>query len=542
LPNDPWHGHFGVPAWLAALIGKGALGQKTRAGIYRKDGKEIKVLDLARQDYVASGAQVDAEVQAILKAKNPAERFARLRASAQPQAQFLWAIFRDVFHYCAYHLADIADNARDVDLAMRWGFGWQQGPFETWQAAGWEDIARAIEEDIAAGKAMANVPLPAWVKSDEHGAARRGVHVPQGSFSPRAAAVRPRSALPVYKRQHFPDHVLGERFDAGTTVFENDAVRFWNTSDYFGREVAILSFKSKMGAIGPDVVEGVIEAVARAEADYRAMVIWQPKAPFSVGANLVALKPVLEAGDFAALEQVVHRFQIMSQTLKYAQVPVVAAVNGMALGGGCEVVMHCARSVAALESYIGLVEVGVGLIPAGGGCKEYALRASAMAALTSGNDPFFFIQPAFQTIAMGTASKSALEAKQLGFLRPADVVAMNVHELLHVAQHTARAMAEAGYRPPLKPAGIRAAGRSGIATLEMLLINMREGGMISAHDYRVGKAVATALCGGDVETGTLVDEEWILAVERRLFVDLLKTEKTQQRIVHMLETGRPLRN
>ena len=417
-------------------------------------------------------------MQAILKLKNPAEKFAQLRASEHPQAQFLWAIFRDVFHYCAYHLADIADNARDVDFAMRWGFGWSQGPFETWQAAGWMDIARAIQDDIDAGRTMAKAPLPGWVW-EEKGVPRHGVHAPQGSYSASASELRPRSALPVYKRQHYPEHVLGERFDAGTTAFENDAVRLWNTADYFGREVAILSFKSKMCAIGPDVVEGVIEAVARAEADYRAMVIWQPKAPFSVGANLVALKPVLEAGDFAALEKVVHRFQIMSQTLKYAQIPVVAAVNGLALGGGCEVVMHCARSVAALESYIGLVEVGVGLIPAGGGCKEYALRAAELAALTSGNDPFYFIQPAFQTIAMGTASKSALEAKQLGFLRPADQVVFNTHELLHVAQHTARAMAEAGYRPPLPPRGIRVAGRSGIATLEMMLINMREGGMIS---------------------------------------------------------------
>jgi 3-hydroxyacyl-CoA dehydrogenase len=541
LPDDPWHPHYAVPQWLTSLISKGALGQKTRAGIYRKDGKEIRVLDLARQDYVASAAQIDEGVQAILRLKNPAEKFAQLRAGEHPQAQFLWAIFRDVFHYCAYHLAGIADNARDVDFAMRWGFGWSQGPFETWQAAGWMDIARAIQDDIDAGRAMARAPLPGWVW-EEKGAPRHGVHAPQGSFSAGANELRPRSSLPVYKRQHYPEHVLGERFDAGSTAFENDAVRLWNTSDYFGREVAILSFKSKMCAIGPDVVEGVIEAVARAEADYRAMVIWQPKPPFSVGANLVALKPVLEAGDFAALEKVVHRFQIMSQTLKYAQVPVVAAVSGMALGGGCEVVMHCARSVAALESYIGLVEVGVGLIPAGGGCKEYALRAAELAALTSSNDPFHFIQPAFQTIAMGTASKSALEAKQLGFLRPADPVVFNAHELLHVAQHTARTLAEAGYRPKLPPQGFRVAGRSGIATLEMLLVNMREGGMISDHDYKVGKAVATALCGGDVETGTMVNEDWILAVERQLFVDLLKTGKTQQRIAHMLETGKPLRN
>jgi 3-hydroxyacyl-CoA dehydrogenase len=535
LADDPWHPHYAAPAWLAALIGRGALGQKTRAGIFRKDGKEIKVLDLAAQDYRAAAGKAEPEVEQILKLKNPAEKFARLRAHGSKQAQFLWAIFRDVFHYCAVHLGAIANNARDVDFAMRWGFGWSQGPFETWQAAGWEAIAQAIREDIEAGRAMAKVPLPAWVFDG-----RKGVHSPQGSYSAGANALQPRPTLPVYCRQFFPERVLGEVQDPGHTVFENDAVRFWTTNA--GDDVAILSFKSKMCAIGPDVVEGVIEAVARAEREYKGLVIWQPRPPFSVGANLVALRPVLEAGNFAALEQVVARFQQMSQRLKYALVPTVAAVNGMALGGGCEVVMHCARTVAALESYIGLVEVGVGLIPAGGGCKEYALRASNQATKTANNDPFAFIAPAFQTIAMGTASKSALEAKQLGFLRQSDLIVFNPHELLHVAKQAARAMFEAGYRPKLPPRAIKVAGRSGIGTLEMMLVNMREGGMISAHDHRVGKAVATALCGGDIETGSLVNEDWLLAVERQLFVDLLKTEKTQQRVAHMLETGKPLRN
>lgn len=541
LPTDPWHAYYQAPAWLKTLIGKGALGQKTRAGIYRKDGKEIKVLDIARQDYVASAADIAAEVQAILKLKNPAEKFAALRQSEHPQAQFLWAIFRDVFHYCAYHLNGIADNARDVDLAMRWGFGWSQGPFETWQAAGWQSIADAIKQDIDADKAMASVPLPAWVFDGRH-----GVHAPQGSYSARDGTLQARSTLPVYRRQHFPDHVLGERLDAGTTVFENDAVRFWNTNDDIGRDIAILSFKSKMCAIGPDVVEGVIEAVARAEADYKGLVIWQlswqNQPPFSVGANLAALAPVLQAGDFAALEKVVARFQQMSQALKYALVPTVAAVNGMALGGGCEVTMHCARSVAALESYIGLVEAGVGLIPAGGGCKEFAVRAAQAAAKTTNNDPFAFLTNVFQTIAMANVSKSALEAKELGFLRETDAVVFNPHELLYVAQHTAHAMFEAGYRPQLPPRAVKLAGRNGIATLEMMLANMKEGGMISAHDYRVAKAAATALCGGDVETGTLVNEDWLLTVERQLFVELLKTEQTQARIKHMLETGKPLRN
>ncbi|MBI4988323.1 MAG: 3-hydroxyacyl-CoA dehydrogenase/enoyl-CoA hydratase family protein [Rhodocyclales bacterium] len=535
LPEDPWHTYYAAPAWLTLLIGKGALGQKTRAGIYRKEGKAIHVVDLATQGYRPSAGEVDAEVAAILKIRNPAEKFDKLRAHASPQAQFLWAIFRDIFHYCAFHLDAIAGNARDVDFAMRWGFGWKEGPFETWQAAGWQAIANAVKADIEAGRAMSAAPLPAWVFDG-----RKGVHGATGSYSASAKSDRPRTTLPVYARQIFPERVLGEAEERGTTVFESEGVRLWHTAD--DKDVAILSFKSKMNTLGPEVVEGIIEAVARAEREHKGLVIWQMKPPFSVGANLAALAPAIQARDFAALDKAVARFQQMTQALKYAQVPVIAAVNGMALGGGCEIAMHASRAVAALESYFGLVEAGVGLIPAGGGCKEFAVRASDAATRIAGGDVFLLLQPLFQTIAMATTSRSALEARELGFLRESDPVVFNPHEVLHVARQTARALAEAGWRPKLPPRAIKVAGRNGIATLEMMLVNMREGGMISAHDYRVAKGAAAALCGGDVETGTLVNEDWLLAVERHEFVELAKTEKTQQRIAHMLETGKPLRN
>jgi 3-hydroxyacyl-CoA dehydrogenase len=214
----------------------------------------------------------------------------------------------------------------------------------------------------------------------------------------------------------------------------------------------------------------------------------------------------------------------------------------MALGGGCEFVMHAGKRVVTLESYIGLVEAGVGLIPAGGGCKEFAIRAWQNAMKTGGNDPFEFIQPVFTTIAMAHVSKSGANAKELGFVLDTDKILFNAHELLYVALREARGMAEAGYYPKLSPRNVKVAGRTGIANCEMMLANMKEGGMISAHDYLVAKCAAIALCGGDVETGSLVDEEWLLTVERKLFIELLKNEKTQQRIQHMLETGKPLRN
>ncbi|MBI4741257.1 MAG: 3-hydroxyacyl-CoA dehydrogenase/enoyl-CoA hydratase family protein [Betaproteobacteria bacterium] len=534
LPGDPWHRHYAVPAWLAALIGKGALGQKTRCGIYRKDGKTIKVLDLAAQDYRDSAGDIAPEVLSILKTKNPSEKFAQLRASEHPQAQFLWAIFRDIFHYVACHLAEIADNARDVDFAMRWGFGWSQGPFEAWQAAGWRTIAGAVQADIAAGMAMSGAPLPAWVF------ARDGVHAPAGSYSASADALRARSTLPVYRRQIFPERMLGELAAEGTTVWENDGVHLW-VLPQIDAEIAIVSVKSKNHTLGRDVIVGLQEAIARAEADYRGLVVWH-EAPFALGANLKEVVEAIAAGQFDLLEKYVGEFQNTALRIKYAQVPVVAAVQGMALGGGCEFLMHAAKRVVALESYIGLVEAGVGLIPAGGGCKEFAIRAWQNAAKTGGNDPFEFIQPVFMTIAMASVSKSGAQAKELGFVLDTDRVVFNANELLYIAVREARGMAEAGYTTKLPPRGIKVAGRTGIANCEMMLANMKEGGMISAHDYTVARAAATALCGGEVETGSPVDEAWLLTVERKLFLELLKTEKTRQRIQHTLETGKPLRN
>ena len=535
LADDPWHAHFKTPAWLQALIAKGALGQKTKAGVYRKQGKQIQVLDLHLQDYRDSGGEVFPDVEDILKLKSPAEKFAQLAAHPHPQAQFLWSIFRDVFHYCAVHLGAIADNARDVDLAMRWGFGWAQGPFETWQAAGWKAVAEMVRDDIAHGRAMSDVPLPAWVF------AREGVHAPAGSYSAAENALKPRSSLPVYQRQLYPDRVLGEApDDRGETLWENAGVRLWRRADQDAR-IGIVSITSKMHAIGDEVMDGMLEAIARAEVELDGLVIWQP-APFAVGANLQQVGEACRAGQFELLEKMVARFQRTSMAIKHAQVPVVAAVQGMALGGGCEFVMHAAHRVFALESYVGLVEAGVGLIPAGGGSKEFALQAHALARRAAGGDVFPYIQNAFQTIAMATVAKSAQEAIALGFGRAGDDVLFNANEILHAAIRRARAMAESAWRPALVNPAVTVAGRNGIATCEMMLVNMAEGGFISAHDYRVAKAAATALCGGEVDTNSRVSEQWILDVERAQFVELLKTEKTQQRIAHMLEAGKPLRN
>jgi 3-hydroxyacyl-CoA dehydrogenase len=567
LPNDPWHRYYQLPDWFTQLLDQKALGQKTGRGIYQKQGREIHVLDLKQRAYRPSAGEADETVVSILKNKNVTERFAQLRASQHPQAQFIWSVFRDMLHYCAVHLDAVADNARDLDLAVRWGFGWSQGPFEVWQAAGWHQMKNWIAEDIAAGKSMAAVPLPEWATDPQ----RDGVHRAQGSWSVARRTYEPRSSLPVYRRQPFPDRLIRENSIYGTTVFETDATRMWTTGD----DIGILSFKTKMHAIGEDVLDGVMQAIEESERNFKGLIIWQTEPPFSVGANLSGggtrertQKPTafasmmkkfkreaqsailkaafklnvadsLMAGRLEKVEQVVEQFQATSQALRYCMIPTVAAVDGMALGGGCEFTMHCDQAVASLESYIGLVEAGVGLLPAGGGCKELAMRAAAEA---KGGDAFPFLKNYFQNVATAQVGKSAEHSRELGFLRPSDRIVMNRFELLHVAKAELKAMAEAGYRPPLRTRNIPAAGRGAIATFKMAMTNMLAGHYISEHDFLIGSKVAYVMCGGDVEPGTLVTEDWYLDLERQAFMELIATEKTQARIEQMLKTGKPLRN
>jgi len=312
-------------------------------------------------------------------------------------------------------------------------------------------------------------------------------------------------------------------------------VRLWSDGD----GIAVLSFKTKMNTVGDGVLAGVLQAIDVAEKDFRGLVIWQPKGPFSAGADLAGALKSLQEGRIDEFTAMVATFQAASQRIKYALIPVVAAVRGLALGGGCEFQMHAARTVAHLESYIGLVEAGVGLLPAGGGLKEFAGRASAKA---KNGEVFAELKPLFEAVAMGKVSASAFEAKELGLLREADIVVFHEHELLHVARQTALAMSEAGYRPPLPNRSITAAGDVGIATFKMMLVNMLEGRMISPHDMEIATRIATVLSGGEIDRGATVDEEWLIRLEREHFVALAQMPKTQERIAHMLKTGKPLRN
>ncbi len=539
LETDPFYESFGTPAVLQKLLDLGNLGQKTKAGFYKKVGRDVLRFDLAGEEYVPGGQKAD-EVYGRMLKKPAAERLKLLRHAEGAQGQFLWAILRNSFHYAAVHLATIADNARDIDQAMRWGFGMKQGPFELWQEAGWLEVAKMIQEDIDAGKALSKAPLPEWVFKGPVAEAG-GVHTAQGSWSASANKFVARRALPVYEKQYFPEKLLGEALPdyktAGKTLHEDDAIRLWTLDD----EVVIASIKTKMHAISPDVAEGLAMAVDMAEKDYQAVVVWSGDEPFSAGADLQAMLPAFMVAGVSAIEGAEQELQNTMLRIRYANVPVVSAIRGLALGGGCELAVHSARRVAHMESYIGLVEVGVGLVPGAGGLTYIARRAAENMAQSTSKDVLPFLTEGFSAAAMAKVGTSALESRKLGYLLDSDLIVPHKDELLFVALNEAKAMARGGWRAPHKRL-FPVAGRSGIATIKAQLVNMRDGGFISAHDFHIASLIAGVVCGGDVDAGALVSEEYLMAMERKAFCSLIEHPKTQERILGMLSTGKPVRN
>ncbi len=539
LESDPFYESFTTPQVLKTLIEMGNLGQKTKAGFFKKVGRDILRFDLASRSYVTAGDKAD-EVYARMLQKPAAERLKLLRASEGAQGQFLWAILRNSFHYAAVHLGAIADNARDVDFCLRWGFGMKQGPFELWQEAGWLAVANMIKEDIDAGKALCKAPLPDWVFKGPVADAG-GVHTPAGSWNPTTGQFVPPRSLPVYARQHFPESVLGANApsaaSAGKTLFEDESIRLWTLDD----EVIIASIKTKMHALGTGVMAGLLRGVALAEANYQGLVIWSNDEMFSAGADLKAMLPAFMMGGAKAIDGAELEMQQAMLKLRYASVPVVSALRGLALGGGCEMAVYSAKRVVALESYMGLVEVGVGLVPGGGGLTYIARRAAENARASTGKDWLPFLTEGFTAAAMAKVGTSALECRKLGFVLESDVIVPHKDELLFVALAQAKALYQSGYRAPLKRQ-FAVAGRSGVATIKSSLVNMRDGGFISAHDYHIASLIAGVVCGGDVDAGSLVSEEYLMTLERQAFCSLLTHPKTQERIMGMMSTGKPVRN
>lgn len=531
LADDPWRDCFRIPDWMQTLLDAGSFGHKSGAGIYRKARGGIEVLDPASGEYRPVDAQLRDDVATALKERDVATKYARLAEIDHPQAELVRASQRDLFHYCAHHLAQVAPSAREIDFALRWGFGWELGAFETWQLLGWREVAERLEQAIAAGETLAPTPLPDWVRERR----REGVHGPRGSWAADTASWLPRSNHPVYRRQRFPVRLVGEPRPRTTTLWENAGVRLWDSGD----DVAVLGFLTPMHAVGDAVLDGILEAIGIAERESRALVIWQDRPPFCVGADLKAVRRAQEAGDYAAIESLVARFQQATWGLRHAQIPTVAAPSGLALGGGLEIMLHCDVRVAALETYCGLVEAGVGLIPAGGGCNLLARRAAEWA---PDGDPWPWIQHFFEEVAYARVAGSASDARTRFWLQGGDRVVMNEDELLQAARSSALALADTGYRPRMAGQHFRVAGEPGIATLEGKLVNLHAGGFISDHDYAIGRHLAVALCGGRIEAGSEVDDAWMLRLEREGFMALARTEATAARVAHMLETGKPLRN
>jgi 3-hydroxyacyl-CoA dehydrogenase len=537
--TDPFYDSFATPPALAKLLELGHLGQKTKAGFYKKVGRDILRFEPESGDYVPAGAKAD-EVYGRMLKKPAAERLKLLRNSQGPQGQFLWAILRNSFHYAAVHLASIAETARDVDLAMRWGFGMKQGPFELWQEAGWLEVARMVQEDIDAGKALCKAPLPRWVFEGPVAEAG-GVHTAEGSWNPSKGVFESRRRLPVHERQHFPELLLGEagpQFrSAGTTIHEDEHLRTWTLDG----EVLIASIKTKMHTLSPQVCEGLMAAIERAEAEYQGLVIWSGDEPFSAGADLQAVLPAFMAVGVAAVEDAEGFMQQMMLRLRYAHVPVISAMRGLALGGGCELAVHSARRVAHMETYVGLVEVGVGLVPGAGGLTYIARRAAENAKASTSKDLLPFLTEGFTAAAMAKVGTSAIESRALGYLLDSDIIVPHKDEVLYVALNEAKAMYRAGYRPPHRRL-FPVAGRDGKATIMGQLVNMRDGGFISRHDFHIASLIAHVVTGGDVDAGTLVSEEYLMTLERQAFCSLIEHPKTQERILGMLNTGKPVRN
>ncbi|BCA95289.1 3-hydroxyacyl-CoA dehydrogenase [Legionella antarctica] len=529
LKEDPWHRHFRLPEWLSQLIKEGHLGQKSGQGIYKKNGKTIEVYDIKSGSYRAAKSVISDELRAIMKNKDPVARMKSLTTSSDKQAQFLAACFIDLFHYCAFHLEGIADNVRDVDLAIRWGFGWMKGPFETWQLADLQQMAQLINQSIESKSTLSTAKLPDWL------AEIQAFYTEDGAYSPQQNEYHPRSKLPVYKHQFFPDRVLKEPVHSTPYLYENEGVCLWHLKD----DVAVVNFNSKANTMGQSVLDGLNEALDVAEKQCRGLIVYQHDASnFSSGADLRGVSMLIQENNMQALESMITQFQRVNMRLKYSAIPTVAALRGRALGGGCELMMHCDTVVSAFESYPGLVEVGVGVIPAGGGCKEMAMRASYQAQQA---DLMTFLQAFFQQIATAQVAGSAADALQMGYLRSTDTVVMHADEVLYAALAKINALQAANYLPPLQKK-FRVAGIEGHARLQAGLVNWLEGGFISQHDYCMANELAAVLCGGNLNQGTLVDEAWVLKLERDAFIKLAAMPLTQERISHLLETGKPLRN
>jgi len=528
LPNDERRAVFEPPAVLTKLVEKKWLGAKTKQGFYKKVGDEILQLDLKTFEYGPQKKPRFDSIGATRGTDDVDEKLRRMVAGNDRAAALARTVLYETLIYSANRLGEIADSIVDIDRALRWGFGWERGPFETWDALGVKATADKME--------AAGYTVPGWVKEQmaaqgegmkfyrQDGPGKRAQLGPRGGFTPIVEDPRALS--------------LDAIRASGGEMERNGSASLLDLGD----GVFCLEYHAKMNAIDPDIVAMTMKAVARAEREGVALVIGNdaPDA-FCAGANLFALMVALGQENMKAIGAMVSGFQDACQRTRYARVPVVAAPFGLTLGGGAEVVMGCQTARANAELYLGCVEVGVGLIPAGGGCMEFAARASVRASDDPQFDMLSLVRSPYLTLATARVSTSAEEARDLGFLRPGDSVSMARETLIADAKQLALGLARAGYRPP-PPRLIRVIGEGGAATVRASLHNLEGAHQISAHDAKIGAQLARVISGGAVPAGATVTEQHILDLEREAFLSLCGEPKTRERIQFMLSKNKPLRN
>lgn len=517
LPHDPEREVFAPPPVLRALVERGWLGKKSGRGFYRQQDDTALVLDLDTLAYRPRREPSFSSVDGVQTIGDVGARLRALLHAGDRAAAFLWPLLSRTLVYAARVLPEISDDVVGVDRAMRWGFNWDLGPFELWDALGPAEVAARL------GAEGTSVP-PAVDQ-----VLRRG----EGRFYP-AIDGRPHVfsiTSPAYRP------AVGEPgAPAGREVERNPAASLLDLGD----GIACVTLHSKLNTIDLDTIRLLDIALDRLEHDFDALVIGTAARDFSVGGNLESILRGAEEGRWQELDHAVRRFQQITQRIRHAAKPVIGAPTGRTLAGGAEICLACARVQAAAETYMGLVETGVGLIPAGGGTMEVVKRIQARIPSAVSADLLPLVQWSFETIARARISRSALEAQEWGYLREHDGITMAADRVLHDAKAAAD-LARLGYREPL-PAPIRVVGQRGRAALETMLYLLRTGGHITPYDEVVGRKLAQVMAGGDVPEGTSVSEEYLLDLEREAFLSLLGEARTQQRIRSLLQTGTPLRN
>lgn len=522
---------FKLPDFINKLVASGRIGQKAGAGFYKKEGRAILALDFDTLDYRESTKPRFPAIGAARK-KDTVEGKIHAMMWAEPDdvaTKVAWDVTADTLVYAANRIPEIADDVVNVDNAMKWGFGWDLGPFETWDAIG---VQESVERMQADGR-----EVPAWV-TDMLNAGRTSFYARDASGQLTYWDKSSASAVPV---ERHPRHLLLPDVKAtrGAPIARNPSASLHDLGDGVG----LLEFHSKMNALDDgifDLYEAALDKLDAGELD--ALVVGnEGKKAFCAGANLLMILMGAAQEAWDQIDGQINRLQQLLHRAKYSSKPVVVAPHALTLGGGAEVAMQCAATIGTGELYMGLVEVGVGLIPGAGGCKELVVRYTGDIPSDIDFDPNPFVQKAFERIATAQVATSGGQAKAWGYLRPTDALVLDADARIHAAKQLAKGLAVGGYVPPT-PRTVPAAGPTCRAAIEAYLFQMEQGGYASAHDVLVGKRLANVLTGGDVPAGTRLTEQQLLDLEREAFLSLCGEEKTRARIEHMLTTGKPLRN